>query len=592
MPEPSPLARTRAAALRALLPPERLRSLADWCERHLYLGDGSAQPGRFRPHPYQREFLDAIGDPEVERVTGCFAVRTGKTTGLIAGILARQLNEPGPAGMIAPTDGDARNFMVADLEPVAEALPLARGLFAMEADPRNTMTDRRVPGGSLRIRAAASPRNLAGHTWRDLFMDEVDRFEPTREGSATALAEKRTFSFANRKIVLVSTPTYDETSEILRAYRRSDQRVFEIRCPGCGDYFELLWRNIEWPDGDPAAAHAVAPCCGTVIEHREKAAAVAAGRWRATAPEVRGHAGFRLSALVSPLANAAWAKLASEFLEAKKSPDTLQVFVNTILAEGWREAAEEADPADLEARAEGFTLELPPPECLVLTAGLDVQHDRVECTFLGHTAAGVALVLSHSIIWGSPGDDSTWQEVDALLSSTWPHPAGGTLRLDAAAIDSGDGTWTAKVYDFCRPRLSRRIFAIKGASGSRPPFTRSGGKQPLWIVGVDGLKSQIYRRLERGGSIRFGADLGAEYFSQIASERVVVRYHRGQPVRQFQRVPGRRAEGLDYLVYALAVRHGVNVNLDAREVELASRSAPTVAPRVARSSWMERGAAF
>ena len=54
------------------------------------------------------------------------------------------------------------------------------------------MTDRRVPGGSLRIRAAASPRNLAGHTWRDLFMDEVDRFEPTREGSATALAEKRT----------------------------------------------------------------------------------------------------------------------------------------------------------------------------------------------------------------------------------------------------------------------------------------------------------------------------------------------------------------------------------------------------------------
>ena len=145
-------------------------------------------------------------------MTGCFAVRTGKTTGLIAGILARQLNEPGPAGVIVPTDGDARNFMVADLEPVAEASPLARGLFAMEADPRNTMTDRRVPGGSLRIRAAASPRNLAGHTWRDLYMDEVDRFEPTREGSATALAEKRTPSFANRKILMVSTPTYDETS--------------------------------------------------------------------------------------------------------------------------------------------------------------------------------------------------------------------------------------------------------------------------------------------------------------------------------------------------------------------------------------------
>ncbi len=36
-----------------------------------------------------------------------------------------------------------------------------------------------------------------------------------------------------------------------------------------------------------------------VIEERHKPAMVESGRWRATAPHVEGHAGFRLNALVS-----------------------------------------------------------------------------------------------------------------------------------------------------------------------------------------------------------------------------------------------------------------------------------------------------
>jgi len=62
---------------------------------------------------------------------------------------------------------------------------------------------------------------------------------------------------------------------------------------------------------------------------------VTAGRWRATRPDVRGHAGFRINALVSLLANASWAKLAAEFIAAKDDPAELQVFGNTGLAQGW-----------------------------------------------------------------------------------------------------------------------------------------------------------------------------------------------------------------------------------------------------------------
>ena len=131
-------------------------------------------------------------------------------------------------------------------------------------------------------------------------------------------------------------------------------------------------------------------------------------------------------------------KLAAEFLTAKAHPDQLQTSVNTILAEGWREAAEEADPGELASRAEDFGLDAIPPETLIVTAGVEVQHDRLETTFLGPGAGGVAGSRACGDR-GSPGDESKWAELEALLRRTWRHPGGGALRLDAAVIDSGDG---------------------------------------------------------------------------------------------------------------------------------------------------------
>ena len=408
------------------------------------------------------------------------------------------------------------------------------------------------------------------------------------EGSPVILAERRTMSFANRKIVIGSTPTLETTSNVLRAYAVSDQRVYEIACPECGAATEILWGHIEWQPDQPDTAAFRCPHCEELIAERHKAAMVAAGGWRASCPDVKGHAGFRINALISPHANAAWGKLAAEFLAAKGAPDTLQVFVNTILGQGWRETADEVDENELASRAEPWGLDGIPPDVLVVTAGLDVQDDRIEATFIGWSR-DAALVLGHVVIWGSPGDDTTWAEVDDVLRTTWPHPNGGTLRLDSAVIDSGDGGWTERVYSFCRPRFSRKVMAGKGVAGTRPPIARSSAKGvPLFLIGVEGIKSQILTRLARGRTIRFSDGLEPSWFEQLASERRVVRYVNGQPVRRFERVPGRRAEALDCVVYAFAARQLVTANLDRREEELASVGAlPGGAPVVIRSRWLE-----
>src|SRR3954453_23115404 len=104
--------------------------------------------------------------------------------------------------------------------------------------------------------------------------------EITPESSAVLLAERRTLSFGNRKIVIGSTPTDEETSEVLRSYAQSDMRVFECPCRSCGVFTEILWQHIEWEHDRPETAAFRCPHCEALIPERHKAAMVEAGRWR------------------------------------------------------------------------------------------------------------------------------------------------------------------------------------------------------------------------------------------------------------------------------------------------------------------------
>lgn len=582
----------RRAASLAWLPPPRL-ALSEWIEREVRLPpDVSSLPGPIRLYPFQRAMADAMSDPTIERVTVVKSARIGYTTLLVGLLGAHVINEPAPVLFVLPTEDDCRQFVVSNVEPTFETSPaLAGAMVADQREARNTLLSRRFPGGSLKVVAAKAPRNLRGHNARILIIDEADGMEPTKEGPAPALAERRTMSFPDRKIVVGSTPIFEETSFVLRAYERSDKRVFEVPCPGCEAFQEVKWADIRWPEGKPEDAHWACPACGTIVEERQKHALVAAGRWRATAPGVKGHAGFRINALVSPMAKAAWGVLAQEFVAAKDDPGLLQTFVNLVLGEGWRVTGDEIDDNELASRAEAFGLDAIPAAVLAITAGVDVQRDRLEVTFIGWSREGEAYVLGHRVIWGLPDDDATWGELDDVLKMRFAHPFGGRIGLDAVAIDSGDGETMREVYRFCFPRTSRKVLAIKGVEGNRPWIEKSkqrvqGGA--LWIVGVDGIKGHLNARLARTRSLRFSDSLPAVWYEQLASERTVIRQSHGQPRRRFERIPGRRAEALDCTVYAFAARQILNVNWDRRADDL-RHMIEGVAPKVqavVKSNWI------
>ncbi|MDP3646832.1 phage terminase large subunit family protein [Tabrizicola sp.] len=573
----------------ALRPPADV-PLAKWIESNVYLPQAaSALPGRMKLWAYQRGICDALDDPGIEQVTVLKSARIGYTA-LLSGIIASQVaNSPAPILAVQPTADDARDFAV-DLEAVFEASPSLRGLLSTEADEsgRSTMLNRRFSGGSLKFVAAKSPRNLRRHTAKILILDEIDGFEVSQEGDPIELATMRTLTFRDRKIIAGSTPVFDY-GPATRLYDKSDKRIYECPCPSCGDFAEIKWADIRWVEGDPDSAHWVCPNNGCVVTEAQKPAMVAKGRWRATAADVKGHAGFKINALVSPHFNARWGKLAAEFLEAKKSPETLQTFTNLVLGEPWSSGAEDLDEHELYGRREPFSLAALPADVLFLTLGVDCQDDRLECVILGHGRSDL-FCLDHRVFWGPIDGEAVWQDLDALLKQTWKHPNGGTIRVDTACIDSGDGGHTDIVNSFTRPRFGRRVVSIKGVPGfSRPFLQKSGTKgQLLWLVGSDAVKSQLFARLARGMGVRFGDALEPVFFEQLASERKVVRYARGVPQARFERIKGKRAETLDATVYAWAARQLIGVNLDRRAEELSTEAAPKKAATLIRSKWLER----
>ena len=190
------------------------------------------------------------------------------------------------------------------------------------------------------------------------------------------------------------------------------------------------------------------------------------------------------------------------------------------------------------------------------------RSDRIEVQIVGWGRDEEAWVIDYRVLWGDPSGPRLWSDLDGVLNGTW-----GDLPVRAVAVDTG-GHHTKMAYEFCRTRLARRIWAIKGRGGPgipvwpRRPTRSNKAKIPLFIVGVDAVKDAVYARLkltEPGpGAIHFPRRLDADYFRQLTAERVVTRFERGRPIRSWQpKRDGERNEALDTFVYAHAALHGL-----------------------------------
>jgi len=514
--------------------------------------------------------MDVIAERSIETVVFSKSSQVGATE-IINNIIGYYIAQnPSPILVLQPTLDMARTWSKDRLAPMLKASPALSGKVKepRSRDSENTVLAKKFPGGSLSVVGANSAASLASRPVRILLCDEVDRYPDSAatEGDPVQLAIKRTQTFWNRKILMASTPTIDGVSRIQAAWETSDKRFYFVPCPHCDEKQRLEWKHLHWDEGKPKTAYYACQHCGGVIEEKHKIKMLKDGEWRSS-EQTKKVAGFHISELYSPWST--WENMVSTFIEVKKHPEQLKTFINTALGEVWLgDQAEKIESHELLSRRENYDSSLIPKDVLVITAGCDVQKDRIEVQVIGYALESQTYVIEYATLWGETAYKDVWDSLDEFLKSQYKKEDGSMMKIACTCIDSG--YQTQSVYDFCLGKIGRRIFAIKGVSTSGKLIAGRAsrvGKQrvPLVPVGTDTAKEVIFSWLQvdepSPGYIHFPSNVDEEYFEQLTSEKRLVTFSKGHKKLVFKKIRDRN-ESLDTFVYSLAAFHVLQPNLE------------------------------
>ena len=567
----------KQARIECLKPPPTL-TLSQWAEQYFILSaEASAEPGKYTTAraPYQKAMLDACSDSDHEEVVFATSAQIGKTTILLALLLYYIHQEPAPILAVQPTKELAGSFSKDRLAPAIRDTKVVTNLVSdvKSRDASNTILAKSFPGGQVTLVGSNSPSSLASRPIRILLADEVDRYPLSAgtEGDPLQLCIKRTATFYNRKIIMVSTPTDRLTSRIWSRFENSDQRKYYIKCTHCDEYFVPVWKeHIKWQKDAsgihlPETALLYCPHCSAGMDDTQRNAAVRNGKWVITKPNSKV-AGFHLSALISPWSELP--KLVVEFLNCKQDVQRLKTFVNTILGEPWEDQSDNLDDCDFLSRLEQYDVDSLPSGIQLITAGVDTQDDRLEASLYGWGENNEIWHIDHQVFTGNPANPSTWDALSDFLKTKFLRVDGVRLPVASAAIDSG-GHFTAEVYAFCRKNAQRRWWAVKGRAGKhsiwpqRATNTKNEGR--VFLIGVDSAKEQLMTQLkitkEGPAYVHFSDRCDAEFFNQLTAEKKVLTYKNGFTFYQYKKEASRRNETWDCFVYAYAAKEGLNVSI-------------------------------
>ncbi|MGE4169134.1 MAG: phage terminase large subunit family protein [Candidatus Margulisiibacteriota bacterium] len=574
-------------------PPENLKP-SEWAERNIYIPVGNALPGliRFDNAPYQREPLDMLANPECRKITLMWAAQTGKTNVVNCGIGFFVAKTPQSQIVMFPTQGDMSTWLETKLNAFVSASQVLQERIAKPRGRQgvNNQRMKSYPGGFLMFSWSGSPNTMRGRSAPKIYCDEVDGYEVTPEGDPINLLWQRAATFGdNRLLLATSTPTVKDISRIEKSFDEGDKRRYWLPCPFCGEYQHLKWAQVKWDKDEqgehlPETARYECEFCRGEIKDGHKLAMLRSGKWQGEKP-FRGHASYHLNELYSPFRR--FRDIVGSFLEKKQSND-LQTFVNVSLAETWEEQGEKVDSTGLMKRVESYSASVPKGG-LILTAGVDMQTDRLEVELVAWGFGEESWSIDYKVLWGDPLHGDVWEDLDDYLATTWRHESGNELPISAACLDTGGTSgYTQAAYDYVKRKSGRRVFAIKGVGGwgrpivAAPSRKRSGPKQrkvDLFAVGTDEAKLVIARRLgitDPGpGYCHFPDSRDPEWFHQLTAERLITRYSKGFPIREWHKTRPRN-EALDARVYALAALKIMSPNYQKLAERVASPLKETI----------------
>lgn len=583
------LNKTIAKSVSNFKPPEKL-TVSQWANKKRRLSaENSAEAGRWKTSrtPYLKEIMDAFTDPKVHRIAVAASSQVGKTE-MEMNMMGYVIdNDPGPIMFIMPTVEIARDFSKRRIAPMIRDTKCLRDKIAKakSRDGDNSVLKKSYPGGMLTMTGSNSPASLASVPARYVFGDERDRWakDAGGEGDPWGLVEARTITFYNYKMVEVSTPTIKGYSAIESSFAVGTQEYWCVECPHCHEYHFIDFDDIKFEYKSTKinnkthfsvdSADYVCPDCGCISP--EAVMKKQPHKWIASNPDAykNGVRSFWINAFSSPWMN--WKTLVLRFLEAKDDPEKLKTVYNTLFGKLWEDRGDLEDEDGMMERREDYGAELP-EGVLCLTCGVDTQDNRLEYEVVGYGFHEENWGIEKGIIMGKPSDEETWAKLDYVIDRSYRFADGKALKVSLTFVDSG-GHYTQEVYEECRKRKNKRVFAIKGKGGEGVPFTgppskvnivrddRVVGKTWLYNIGVDAGKERIMSGLKvQEGARRShfpleqSAGYDSLYFSGLLSEKMTLKNNKWV----WEKLPGhQRNEALDCRNYANAAYRVLKPNL-------------------------------
>lgn len=625
-----------------LRPPSKL-SLPEWADENRFLSaEAAAEPGRWKTSriAVARGPMEAVTDPRCHTITVKCCTQLMKTELILNTIGYYIHQDPAPIIVMQPTVDLAEAFSKDRVAPMIRDTPVLKVKVADDKsrDSGNTILHKQFQGGHLTMIGANSPGQLAMRPVRVVLNDEVDKYPISAgdEGDPLKILAERAATFWNYKFINTCSPTTEPHehggSRIEIEYRNGDARVFEVDCPHCAFRHEMKWANVKWPKGKPKAALYECPECEKPWTEPDRLRAIqeAAKRppfvdaeghhhgwgWRATKP-FEGHASFQVSKLGSPWETVA--KLARKFIESKANPALMKTFVNTQLAECWKERGDAPEWKRVYDRREDYKRNLVPMRGLILTAFADIQKDRIEVEVKAFGRNVESWSVDYRVF---PGDTSSldspcWGELAGMLREQFTHESGVCMRLDRLGIDGGYNTNT--VASFAR-RMARDaanngrlmvtigratspvLIGIPQAKEARVDGKRAKRGVKIWHIGTNIAKEEFYGflRLETpppGDPVPYGwchfPQYEEEYFKQLTAEEIVTKTIKGYSRREWTKTRERN-EALDTSVGARAVASAFGLDRWTedhwleREGFLGVESKPVIAPQAEQATQTER----
>lgn len=549
-------------ALQLMLPPEQI-TVSEWAGKYRMLDSkSSAIPGPWNNDitPYLTGVMDEFNNYETSKIIFVKPTQVGGTEALQNMIGYIVMQDPAPTMIVYPTETLAKSISENRLQPMLRATPE----LARRFDENSQLLELQFDGMYLTLAGSNSPSGLASKPIRFVLMDEVDKYPGTsgKEADPIKLATERTKTFHDKKIYITSTPTL-KTGHIWKEKESADiEKHYFVPCPHCGEYIELKFSNIRFPDEEgmtyaDRAEFATYICqeCGCAITDADKNNMIRHGEWRIVRHNtqyVRSVA-FWINTLYSPFVR--WADIVKEFLTTKDDPDLFQNFVNSWLAEPWEDTKLKTSAELVLERQTELPEYVVPSWAKILTGGVDVQ----ETSLYWSIRAWGDYLTSQNI---AHGQVLSFNDIDNIMNAEYLNENGEPMIVNLCLVDSGDQTDI--VYDFCATH-SDYALPVKGSSHAQlsnyklSKINRTDSRAmgtTLVLVDSGAYKDMIAGRMQRDNGrgswmVYYGCDM--EYAKQVTAEHKVNVKH-GNTVKKVWQLKTSHADNhyLDTEVYNAA----------------------------------------